>query len=53
MDVSVSKTIDQKMYLKKFGGDSALLAPPGSAYGSPMFLKLRAISCVPINAKGY
>jgi len=32
MDVSVSGTIDQKTYLKKFRGDSAPLAPPGSAY---------------------
>jgi len=29
MDVSVSVTIDQKPYLKKFRGD---LAPPGSVY---------------------
>ena len=32
MDVSVSGTIDQKTYLKKFRGASAPLAPPGSAY---------------------
>ena len=34
MDVSVSGTIDQKTYLKKFRGASAPLAPPGSAYAS-------------------
>jgi len=28
MNVSVSGTIDQKMYLKKFRGASAPLAPP-------------------------
>jgi len=32
MDVSVSGTIDQKTYLKKFRGASAPLASPGSAY---------------------
>jgi len=32
MDVSLSGTIDQKTYLKKFRGASASLAPPGSAY---------------------
>jgi len=32
MDVSVSGTIDQRTYLKKFGRASAPLAPPGSAY---------------------
>jgi len=32
MDISVSGTIDQKTYLKKFRGTSAPLAPPGSAY---------------------
>jgi len=32
MDVSVSGTIDQKMYLKNLGGFSPL-SPPGSAYG--------------------
>jgi len=33
MDVSVSGTIDQTPYLKKFRGVSAPLDPPGSAYG--------------------
>ena len=33
MDVSVSGTVDQKAYLKKFrGGFSPLSPPPGSAY---------------------
>ena len=32
MDVSVSKTIDQKTYLKKFRGGFSPLSPPGSAY---------------------
>jgi len=32
MDVSVSGTIDQKTYLKKFRGGFNLLNPPGSAY---------------------
>jgi len=31
MDVSVSGTIDQKTYLKKFRGGFS--PPPGSAYG--------------------
>jgi len=32
MDVSVSGTIDEKTYLKKFRGASAPLTPHGSAY---------------------
>jgi len=33
MDVSVSETMDQKTYLRKFRGASATLAPPS---GPPM-----------------
>ena len=32
MDHSVSETIDQKMYRKKFRGGFSPLSPPGSAY---------------------
>jgi len=32
MNVSVSGTIDQKMYLKKFRGGFSPIVPPGSAY---------------------
>jgi len=39
MGVSVSGTTDQKTYLKKFRGASALLAPPGSAYDSTVFMQ--------------
>jgi len=35
MDVSVSGTIDQKTYLKKFRGGFSPLTPPGSAYDHP------------------
>jgi len=31
MDVSVTGTIDQKTYLKKFRGGFSSLSPPGSA----------------------
>jgi len=38
MDVSVSGTIDQKTYVKKFRrGFSPLSHPPGSAYGTSTF----------------
>jgi len=33
MDVSVSETMDQKTYLRKFEGGLQPLSPPGSAYG--------------------
>jgi len=35
MGVSVSRTTDQKRYLKKFKGGLAPLDPPGSAYEIP------------------
>ena len=38
MDVSVSGTINQRKYLKKFRGASSPLAPPGSAYEPPIQL---------------
>jgi len=37
MDVSVSGTINQKWYLKKFSGGFSPLSPPGFAYAFPPF----------------
>jgi len=42
MDVSVSGTIDEKTYLKKFrGGFSPLSSPPGSAYDCSVVTVMR------------
>ena len=50
MNVSVSGTIDQKTYLKKFRGNSAPLPPPGSAYETCVWfsklIKKSAVACI-------